>query len=53
MTISEADTYIHDQLAALGVKVHVTLDETATELTREGCDDIIAFAVALYEKNRK
>lgn len=53
MTTLEADTYIHDQLAALGVRVHVTLGETATELAREGCDDIIAFAVALYEENKK
>ena len=53
MTISEADIYIHKQLAALGIKMHVSLDEDAQELTRDGCDEIIAFAVALYEKHNQ
>ena len=53
MTISEADTYIHSQLAALDIKMHITLDDSATELTQEGCGEIIAFAVSLYEKHKQ
>lgn len=53
MTILEADKYIHSRLAEMGIRMHIMLDQSATELSQEGCNDIIAFAAELYEKHKQ